>query len=94
MNYLNVSALESLLDLLAPHYACVYIRPHAGQHMPGYVFDNSGTGAELGDFELLHARFPQVAIFGELLAAHAPDLGFNEAQLRLHAQVHALLWRA
>ena len=54
--------------------------------MPGYAFDNSGAGAELGDFALIRASFPEVAILGELLQAHAPGMGFNEAQLRLHAQ--------
>ena len=87
VNYYNESALESLFQLLTPHYAIVYIRPHSGQRQPGYVGDHSkGAASELGDFELIARSFPEVAVFGHLLEAHAPDMGFNEAQLRLHAQ--------
>jgi hypothetical protein len=79
VNFLPVPVLLGLLELLAPRYQVVYVRPTAQD----IVGDHQAIG-DLGEFEAIRSRFPDVLTIQQIHAAH-PELSFNELQMRLFA---------
>jgi hypothetical protein len=79
VNFLPVPVLVKLLELLTPHYQVVYVRPRAED----IVGDHQAI-RDLGEFEVIRARFPDVLTIQQIHAAH-PQLSFNELQLQLFA---------
>jgi len=79
VNFLPVPLLLDLLQLLTAHYQVIYVRPQpqdiVGDHQPI---------RDLGEFEAIRSRFPDVLTIQQIHACH-PELSFNELQIRLFA---------
>jgi hypothetical protein len=79
VNFLPIPVLLELMELLTPHYQVVYVRPR-----PEDIVGDHQAIRDLGEFEVIRARFPEVLTIQQLHAEH-PQLSFNELQLRLFA---------
>ncbi len=79
VNFIPLPVLSELLELLAPHYQVVYVRPR-----PEDIVGDHQAIRDLGDFEFIRERFPDILTIQQIHSAH-PQLSFNELQLRLFA---------
>jgi hypothetical protein len=79
VNFLPLPVLLKLLELLTPRYQVVYVRPR-----PEDIVGDHQAIRDLGEFEVIRARFPDVLTIQQIHAAH-PQLSFNELQMRLFA---------
>jgi hypothetical protein len=79
VNFLPVPVLIELLALLTPHYQVVYVRPR-----PEDIVGDHQAIRDLGEFDVIRARFPEALTIQQIHAAH-PQLSFNELQMRLFA---------
>lgn len=79
VNFLPIPVLLKLLELLTPHYQVVYVRPTNDD-----IVGDHQSIRDLGEFEIIRARFPDVLTIQQLHAMH-PEFPFNELQMRLFA---------
>lgn len=79
VNFIPIPVLLKLLELLTPHYQVVYVRPR-----PEDIVGDHQAIRDLGEFEIIGARFPEVLTIQQIHASHS-HLSFNELQLRLFA---------
>jgi hypothetical protein len=80
VNSIDTDVLVELIARLRARYQVVYDRPRGSD----IVNDAHQRVGELGDFEAIASRFPDVFTIQALHARH-PELSFNELQLRLFA---------
>lgn len=80
--FLDTEFLDNLFTLLKPHYNIVYIRP--SNKLKGYQLDGHQALLELGDFELIEKKHPEVITIQDMLINN-PDTDFNTVQFALLA---------
>lgn len=78
VNFLPLEVLDVLFEGLTKLYTVVYNRP-----LSKNITEDHSVNMELGDYELISQKYPQVVNLNDLY--HSEDLDFNTLQLALGA---------
>lgn len=83
INFIDVTTLVQICEILNKDFQIIYIRPHAHNVKKGYSEDNQRFH-DLNEHGILKEKFPEIIFFEELMQQY-PQYTFNEIQLMICA---------
>jgi hypothetical protein len=77
INFINITVLNNILNILSNKYIIIYIRPNNKLNLLDYSVDH-GTIIDFYDFDIIRKKFKDVIIFDDLLKQNKfKDMDYN-----------------